>query len=113
MPRLAPPASTLWWALFFSIGYRDQIRSTVPLWGVHSLLIVTLVALAIGGTRWTNRMNSTLFKDKVVYTKVTPYQHIAITKRIRGQGLPELMSLYLNGRLQFSQPGRGDLSQLF
>ena len=88
--------------IVFLYRYRDQIRSTVPLWGVHSLLIVTLVALAIGGTRWTNRMNSTLFKDKVVYTKVTPYQHIAITKRIRGQGLPELMSLYLNGRLQFS-----------
>ncbi|MCZ6525377.1 MAG: polyamine aminopropyltransferase [Gammaproteobacteria bacterium] len=88
--------------IFFLFRYRSQIRAPMGLWVAHGLLIVTLVLLAIGGARWINSMNSTLFKDKVEYTKVTPYQHITLTKRIKGKGLPEVISLYLNGRLQFS-----------
>ncbi|MCU7861370.1 MAG: spermidine synthase, partial [Candidatus Thiodiazotropha sp. (ex Lucinoma kastoroae)] len=37
-----------------------------------------------------------------IYSKVTPYQHITLTRRHVGQGLPSLWSLYINGRLQFS-----------
>jgi len=88
--------------IFFLFRYRSQIRAPIGLWVAHGILIVTLVLLAIGGARWINSMNSTLFKDKVEYTKVTPYQHITLTKRIKGKGLPEVISLYLNGRLQFS-----------
>lgn len=88
--------------IFFLFRYRSQIRAPMGLWAAHAILIVTLVLLAIGGARWTNSMNSTLFKDKVEYTKVTPYQHITLTQRIKGKGLPEVISLYLNGRLQFS-----------
>ena len=88
--------------IFFLIRYRSRIRAPTSLWIAHGLLIATLVLMAIGGTHWINSMNSTLFKDQVVYTKVTPYQHIALTKRIKGKGLPEVISLYLNGRLQFS-----------
>ena len=42
-----------------------------------------------------------LFKDRVVHTKITPYQHLAITERQVAAGLA-VQSLYINGRLQFA-----------
>ena len=88
--------------MFFLYRYRADINKPMALWLAHAALIITLILLAIGGGQWTRNMNSTLFKDKVEYSKVSPYQHITLTTRIQGKGLPKVMSLYLNGRLQFS-----------
>lgn len=88
--------------IFFLYRYRADIDRPMALWLGHGVLVVTLILLAIGGGRWTHSMNSTLFKDKVEYSKVSPYQHITLTTRIKAKGLPKVMSLYLNGRLQFS-----------
>jgi len=88
--------------LAFLYRYQSKLTSPFILWAIHGLLIIVLILLAIGGVRFTTHMNSTLFKDRVIYTKVTPYQHITLTKRPIGKGIPTLISLYLNGRLQFS-----------
>ncbi len=86
----------------FLCRYQSHLRSPLKLWLAHAMLIGVLILLSITGVRFINHMNSTLFKDKVIYTKVTPYQHLTLTQRRAGQGLPTVFSLYINGRLQFS-----------
>ncbi|MFT5690784.1 MAG: spermidine synthase [Oceanicoccus sp.] len=86
----------------FIIYYGEHLKSRVKLWIAHAVLLVFIGALATGGVSWMENMQSTLFKDQVVHTKVTPYQHLTITQRLIGKGLPKITSLYINGRLQFS-----------
>jgi len=88
--------------LGFLWRYQSKITRPVQLWLVHAGLAVVLIVLAINGSGWVLQMNYTLFKDTPIYSKVTPYQHITLTRRHVGQGLPSLLSLYINGRLQFS-----------
>lgn len=88
--------------LFFLWRYRTYIMTPIRLWTAHGALIAALILLAIGGVRWVQTLNNTLFKDKVVFTKITPYQHLTLTERHVGKGLPKVLSLYINGRLQFA-----------
>jgi spermidine synthase len=88
--------------LVFLYHYRSHIKKAGILWGLHFALIVLLIVLSFFGIKITNGMNSSFFKDSVAYTKVTPYQHITLTKRNAGKGVQTVYSLYLNGRLQFS-----------
>lgn len=95
-------AANLLIGLIFLWRYQTEIVRPVKLWLVHAGLAMVLVVLAFHGSGWVLRMNYTLFKDTPIYSKVTPYQHITLTRRHVGQGLPSLISLYINGRLQFS-----------
>lgn len=88
--------------ILFLWRYQSYIKAPLGLWVAHGVLLTVLLVLAIGGVRWVTAMNNTLFKDKVVFTTITPYQHLALTERHVGRGLPKLLSLYINGRLQFS-----------
>jgi spermidine synthase len=95
-------AANLLVGLIFLWRYQAEIVRPARLWVVHAGLAVVLVVLAFNGSGWVLQMNYTLFKDTPIYSKVTPYQHITLTRRHVGQGLPSLLSLYINGRLQFS-----------
>lgn len=86
----------------FLIKYSVHLPQRKALWLAHVSLLVLLAALAGGGAIWMDNMHRALFKDKVLYTKITPYQHLTLTERIIGAGLPKITSLYINGRLQFS-----------
>jgi len=88
--------------LIFLWRYQSEIIRPIRLWIVHAGLAIVLVVLALNGSGWVLQMNYTLFKDTPIYSKVTPYQHLTLTRRHVGQGLPSLLSLYINGRLQFS-----------
>lgn len=82
--------------------YRHRLRPSSRLWIGHGLLAGLLVVLAVFGTEWTTRLGDTLFQDRVVYQLQTPYQNAVITKRHVARGKPDVLSLYLNGRLQFA-----------
>ena len=86
----------------FLINYRQHLSRRITLWIAHAALLILIGFLAISGASWMENMHSALFKDQVVYTKITPYQHLTITDRLIGKGLPKITSLYINGRLQFS-----------
>ena len=86
----------------FLINYRQHLSRRITLWIAHAALLILIGFLAISGASWMENMHSALFKDQVVYTKITPYQHLTITERLIGKGLPKITSLYINGRLQFS-----------
>ena len=86
----------------FLYHYQDKIKQVKLLWVLHIVVLLFLLVLALVGVKMTNGINATFFKDEVVYTKATPYQHLTVTKRHAGKGLPQIYSLYINGRLQFS-----------
>ena len=86
----------------FLLVYRRDIGSSPALWLGHGLLIGLLVVMALYGTRWITDMTNMLFADRVVYQLQTPYQNVVITKRHISRRKPDILSLYINGRLQFA-----------
>jgi len=82
--------------------YQSKMKHKRLLWSANLIMAIVIVVLGYGGSNWVEKMNYTLFEDTPIYTKVTPYQHITVTERIIGHGLPKVISLYINGRLQFS-----------
>ena len=86
----------------FLLLYRHHLRPSARLWIGHAGLAALLGVMAVFGTQWTARLGDTLFQDRVVYRLQTPYQNAVITKRHVARGKPDVLSLYLNGRLQFA-----------
>ena len=86
----------------FLVIYRAELRPAFMLWLGHVALAVLLVVLAVFGTRWMADLGDTLFKDRVVYRLQTPYQNVVLTKRRVAAGKPDVLSLYINGALQFA-----------
>ena len=86
----------------FLIVYRAELRPAHLLWIGHGALAVLLVVLAAFGTRWMANLGDTLFKDRVVYSLQTPFQNVVLTKRHVAAGKPDVLSLYINGALQFA-----------
>ena len=86
----------------FLVIYRARLRPAHWLWIGHGLLAVLLLVLAGFGTQWMAQLGDTLFKDRVAYSLQTPYQNVVLTKRHVAVGKPDVVSLYINGRLQFA-----------
>lgn len=86
----------------FLLVYRRNIGGSLALWLGHGLLVVLLVVMALYGTRWITDMTNMLFADRVVYQLQTPHQNLVITKRHISRRKPDILSLYINGRLQFA-----------
>ncbi|PIW61994.1 polyamine aminopropyltransferase [Shewanella sp. CG12_big_fil_rev_8_21_14_0_65_47_15] len=68
----------------------------------HFMVTGVLLILATQGPQWEQHFNNLLYKDKVIYSKATRFQQLTFTERLRGNGLPPVYALYINGRLQFS-----------
>jgi spermidine synthase len=65
-----------------------------------SLLLLALAAVTAGGfmaPAWSAYAEQRLFRDRVVFSTTTPYQHIVMTRRPSGE-----IFCYINGNLQFS-----------
>ena len=86
----------------FLVVYRAELRPAYGLWIGHVALAGLLVVLAAFGTRWMADLGDTLFKDRVVYRLQTPFQNVVLTKRHIAAGKPDILSLYINGALQFA-----------
>ena len=88
--------------LVFYIRYHKKIKFSPAF--LLCQLILAAVALNIynNGSSWDAHLEATLYKDKVIYSEHTQYQHITITKRIMNPGSPPIYSLFINGRTQFS-----------
>jgi len=88
--------------IVFLVVYREQIGRAVGLWVGHGLLVVLLVVMGLFGSTWMSKLTHTLFADKVVHELTTPYQNLVLTKRHISKSKPSVLSLYINGRLQFA-----------
>lgn len=99
---VATASANLIVGLIFLKYYQSEMKRKRLLWSSNLFMALVIVILGYSGSNWVEKMNYTLFEDTPVFTKVTPYQHITVTERIIGHGLPKVTSLYINGRLQFS-----------
>ncbi len=88
--------------LIFIWRFWDKIRKVKLLFIGHVVVSVILFILATHGPQWEQDFNNLLYKDKVVFAKSTRFQQLTFTERLRGNDLPPVYSMYINGRLQFS-----------
>ena len=88
--------------MIFLYRYRHQVSRPGRLWGAHIAVAGVLAIMFTNGSAWMEQLSYSLFKDEVVYSKSTKYQQLTLTQRTIGRGLPEVISLYINGHLQFS-----------
>ena len=82
--------------------YFDKVRFGKSLIAFHLFLGLLLLVLAQYGQTWMQQFTNVLFKDQVVYSTQSNYQHITVTQRTIAPDQPTNIDLYLNGRLQFS-----------
>jgi len=87
--------------LFYAV-YRKRIRFGVWVVGAHFLVAAVIVSIALNGTDWDNAMEDLLYKDKVIFSYNTQYQHVTITERIMDPAKPKIVSMFINGRSQFA-----------
>ena len=98
-----------WTALFNIIAglaflwrYHAHVRFAKALLVCHILLLVLFGFILVLGSSWMNSLSNVLYKDKVIYSQATKYQHVVLTERLSKNQPQPITDLYLNGRLQFS-----------
>lgn len=105
-PIIVSAAATALLNLFlgalFALNFWHKIRWVAILMLLKLVIGILLIAILVKGNGWINSMNSMLYKDKVVYSQNTRYQNLVVTERIIGGHHESILSLYINGRLQFS-----------
>ncbi len=88
--------------LAFFFMFRKRIRWSATLLTGHALLGVMLLVLYANAANWNQSFEDALYKDKVIYSLDTKFQHITLTKRMISPEYGPVYALYLNGRTQFN-----------
>ena len=88
--------------LIFYWVYRAYIRAGIWVIAAHIAVAGVLVLIGINGIDWDNAMEDLLYKDKVIFSSNTQYQHFTVTERIMDPAKPKVVSLFINGRSQFA-----------
>jgi len=88
--------------LLFYWVYRARIRAGGLVILAHLLVAGLLAFIGINGTDWDNAMEDLLYKDKVIFSSNTQYQHFTVTERVMDPAKPKVVSLFINGRSQFA-----------
>lgn len=98
-----------WTALFNIIAglaflwrYHTHVRFAKALLICHIALLALFGFILVFGISWMNSLSNVLYKDKVIYSQATKYQHVVLTERLSKNQPQPITDLYLNGRLQFS-----------
>ena len=98
-----------WTALFNIIAglaflwrYHSYVRYAKLLLVCHIALLVLFGFILMLGSSWMKDLSNVLYKDKVIYSEATKYQHLVLTERLSRNQPDPITDLYLNGRLQFS-----------
>lgn len=86
----------------FIVFYWHKLTWKKTLVALHLTLFLIVGIVYQQGNTWLNQMNNLLYLDKVVYTDKTRFQQLTFTQRHMGAEQPDVISFYLNGRLQFS-----------
>ncbi|VAW65331.1 Spermidine synthase, partial [hydrothermal vent metagenome] len=88
--------------LVFYLVYRKRIGLGPLVVVAHLMVAGVVVAIGLNGTRWDNAMEDLLYKDKVIFSYNTQFQHVTVTERIMDPSKPKVISLFINGRSQFA-----------
>lgn len=87
--------------IFYGV-YRKYIRLGVWVVLAHVLVGGVITVIAMNGSNWDKAMEDLLYRDEVIFSYNTKYQHITITERIMDPAKPKIISLFINGRTQFA-----------
>jgi spermidine synthase len=105
LPRFFTMVEMAFVLAFFSVGVAAftlfYFRSLVH----HRLALFITISLCAGGLAysfsqsvgWAQYAEQFLFRDRIIFSKTTDYQHIVLTKSSSGE-----ISCYINGHLQFN-----------
>lgn len=88
--------------LIFLWRYHQHVRFAKLLLVCHLLLLGLFAIFLVYATTWMKDLSNVLYKDKVIYSESTKYQHVVITERLSRTQAAPINDLFLNGRLQFS-----------
>lgn len=83
-------------AVFLVFYYNNLQKKRLLSW----FIVAGMIAVTAGGflaPKWSAAAEQRLFRDKIVFSATTPYQHIVMTKKPTGD-----LFCYINGNLQFS-----------
>jgi spermidine synthase len=86
----------------FVVYYWKHLTWKKTLLGLHLSFFILIGLIYQQGNSWLSQMNNLLYLDKVVYSDKTQYQQLTFTQRHMGLDQANVISFYLNGRLQFS-----------
>ena len=90
--------TTLASALLLLVAFRDRLgRWKAPLYGSVPITALLLGLAWAEGTNWTQTAEQRLYKDKIIFSKTTRYQHVVLTESHQGH-----ISCFINGHLQFN-----------
>lgn len=89
--------------LAFWLRYKEYITHKYLLLFGHGVVSIIVALVFSFGGQWASTLNNTLYLDEVAHEQQTRFAQVVLTQR----NLPNLehpsLSLYLNGRLQFSE----------
>ena len=88
--------------LVFLMWYWHKIVLRSLLLIAHGLVLILAAGIYRFGDDWTLQMTNLLYKDPVVYSHSSRFQHMTITERRRVSNLDPVYAFHINGRLQFS-----------
>ncbi len=88
--------------LLFYLRYHHKIKHSHIFLLCHLILIAATLIVFKHGQSWEITLENTLYKDDVIYSAHTQYQHVTITRRVMDPEKAPVYSLYINGRTQFS-----------
>ncbi len=86
----------------FYLLYQQRIRYRSLLFIAQLAMAVLILLVFKYGSPWETTLEELLYKDKVIHSMHTPYQHLTITQRQMATAKPPIYTLYINGRTQFS-----------
>ena len=86
-----------WTALFNIIAglaflwrYHTHVRFAKALLVCHIVLLALFGFILVFGSSWMNNLSNVLYKDKVIYSQATKYQHVVLTERLSKTNLSQL-----------------------
>ena len=79
------------------IYFRPLIHFFLPLLILLGLGFATLTYAFSRSADWTSYAEQRLFRDRIVFSETSRYQHIVLTESVSGE-----VACYINGRLQFN-----------
>ncbi len=105
LPRFFTMVQTAFVLAFITVGvagialiyFRSLIHHFVPLVTLVALGLSTLGYSFYMAQNWTSFTEQKLFRDRIIFSQTTKYQHIVLT-----QSTSREISCYINGRLQFN-----------
>lgn len=94
-------ANVLVGLVFLSVYWRF-VRWPKALLLAHAGVLLLAGCMYHLGEDWNRSLSSLLYRDRVVFTSDTRYQHLTVTERPLGPPSSRVLNFFINGRLQFS-----------